>query len=97
MWSTVDDSMICRFTSDAKDRPDNCSIAISTYSMMGHTMKRAYESEKVMEWIKEQEWGLIILDEVSKAVCANKNYISEACKSLLLFSSSFYPSACSPV
>nr|CAB3243291.1 TFIIH basal transcription factor complex helicase XPB subunit-like [Phallusia mammillata] len=64
MWSTADDSMICRFTSDKKDRPIGCSIAISTYSMMGHTMKRAYESEKVMEWIRSQEWGLIILDEV---------------------------------
>ncbi|XP_076799627.1 general transcription and DNA repair factor IIH helicase/translocase subunit XPB-like [Clavelina lepadiformis] len=64
MWSTADDSMICRFTSDAKDRPHGCSIAISTYSMMGHTTKRAYESEKVMEWIRSQEWGLMILDEV---------------------------------
>ena len=64
LWSTADDSMICRFTSDAKDRPQGCSIAISTYSMMGHTMKRAYESEKVMEWIRSQEWGLMILDEV---------------------------------
>ena len=64
LWSTADDSMICRFTSDAKDKPHGCSIAISTYSMMGHTMKRAYESEKVMEWIRSQEWGLMILDEV---------------------------------
>ncbi|XP_078487194.1 excision repair cross-complementing rodent repair deficiency, complementation group 3 [Ciona intestinalis] len=64
MWSTADDSMICRFTSDAKDRPHGCSIAISTYSMMGHSMKRSYESEKVMEWIRSQEWGLIVLDEV---------------------------------
>ena len=64
LWSTADDSMICRFTSDAKDRPQGCSIAISTYSMMGHTMKRSYESEKVMEWIRSQEWGLMILDEV---------------------------------
>lgn len=64
MWSTADDSMICRFTSDAKDRPHGCSIAISTYSMMGHSMKRSYESQKVMDWIQKQEWGLIILDEV---------------------------------
>jgi len=64
MWSTADDSMICRFTSDAKDRPQGCSIAISTYSMMGHTKARAYESERVMEWIRSQEWGLMILDEV---------------------------------
>ena len=65
MWSTADDNMIARFTSDAKDKPNShSSIAISTYSMMGHSMKRSYESEKVMEWIRSQEWGLIILDEV---------------------------------
>uniref|UniRef100_H3B4J9 General transcription and DNA repair factor IIH helicase/translocase subunit XPB n=1 Tax=Latimeria chalumnae TaxID=7897 RepID=H3B4J9_LATCH len=64
MWSTIDDSQICRFTSDAKDKPIGCSIAISTYSMLGHTTKRSWEAERVMEWMKSQEWGLMILDEV---------------------------------
>ncbi|XP_061889714.1 general transcription and DNA repair factor IIH helicase subunit XPB isoform X1 [Entelurus aequoreus] len=64
MWSTIDDSQICRFTSDAKDKPIGCSVAISTYSMLGHTTKRSWEAERVMEWMKSQEWGLIILDEV---------------------------------
>ncbi|XP_010178352.1 PREDICTED: TFIIH basal transcription factor complex helicase XPB subunit-like, partial [Mesitornis unicolor] len=64
MWSTIDDSQICRFTSDAKDKPIGCSIAISTYSMLGHTTKRSFEAERVMEWLKSQEWGLMILDEV---------------------------------
>ncbi|MGH0169815.1 UNVERIFIED_CONTAM: hypothetical protein FKN15_057354 [Acipenser sinensis] len=64
MWSTIDDSQICRFTSDAKDKPIGCSIAISTYSMLGHTTKRSWEAERVMEWLRSQEWGLIILDEV---------------------------------
>lgn len=74
MWSTIDDSQICRFTSDAKDKPIGCSIAISTYSMLGHTTKRSWEAERVMEWLKSQEWGLMILDEVhtipgKEAVC----------------------------
>lgn len=64
MWSTIDDSQICRFTSDAKDKPIGCSIAISTYSMLGHTTKRSWEAERVMEWMRSQEWGLMILDEV---------------------------------
>ncbi|KAI5108737.1 general transcription and DNA repair factor IIH helicase subunit XPB, partial [Silurus meridionalis] len=64
MWSTIDDSLICRFTSDAKDKPIGCSVAISTYSMLGHTTKRSWEAERVMEWMRSQEWGLIILDEV---------------------------------
>ncbi|CAG5097082.1 Oidioi.mRNA.OKI2018_I69.XSR.g14925.t1.cds [Oikopleura dioica] len=65
MWSTATDDMICRFTSDAKDKPHaGSSIVISTYSMMGHTMKRSYEAEKLMEWLRNQEWGMIVLDEV---------------------------------
>ncbi|KAH9524690.1 TFIIH basal transcription factor complex helicase XPB subunit [Bulinus truncatus] len=64
MWSTVDDSLICRFTSDAKDKPMGCAICISTYSMLAHSTKRSYEAENVMKWLKTQEWGLMVLDEV---------------------------------
>lgn len=64
LWSTVDDSMICRFTADAKDKPIGCNICISTYSMIAHTTKRSWEAEKVMEWLQSQEWGIMILDEV---------------------------------
>lgn len=64
MWSTADDSIICRFTSDAKDKPSNCGVCITTYSMISHTQKRSYEAEQMMNWLKDQEWGLILLDEV---------------------------------
>ncbi|XP_071102202.1 general transcription and DNA repair factor IIH helicase/translocase subunit XPB-like isoform X1 [Haliotis cracherodii] len=64
MWSTVDDSLICRFTSDAKDKPMGCAICISTYSMLAHSMKRSWEAEKMMEWMQSQEWGIMLLDEV---------------------------------
>ncbi|KAK7498462.1 hypothetical protein BaRGS_00010416 [Batillaria attramentaria] len=64
MWSTIDDSLICRFTSDAKDKPMGCAVCISTYSMLAHTTKRSYEAEKMMEWMQNQEWGLMVLDEV---------------------------------
>ncbi|XP_053926165.1 general transcription and DNA repair factor IIH helicase subunit XPB isoform X2 [Cuculus canorus] len=64
MWSTIDDSQICRFTSEVKDKPDVGSVAISTYSMLGHTTKRSWEAERGMEWLKSREWGLMILDEV---------------------------------
>lgn len=63
-WSTADDSVICRFTSDAKDRTDNCGICITTYSMISHTQKRSWEAEQVMKWVRDQEWGLMLLDEV---------------------------------
>ncbi|XP_078573566.1 general transcription and DNA repair factor IIH helicase/translocase subunit XPB-like [Branchiostoma floridae x Branchiostoma japonicum] len=64
LWANIDDSTICRFTADAKDKPIGCNVAISTYSMIAHTTKRSYESEKVMEWLQSQEWGLMLLDEV---------------------------------
>ncbi|KAH9402726.1 TFIIH basal transcription factor complex helicase XPB subunit [Tyrophagus putrescentiae] len=64
LWSTADDSMICRFTSDAKDKPIGSSILITTYSMITHTQKRSYEANQVMDWLKDQEWGLMLLDEV---------------------------------
>lgn len=64
IWSTADDSIICRFTSDAKDRYDNCGICITTYSMISHTQKRSWEADQVMKWVQDQEWGLILLDEV---------------------------------
>lgn len=32
--------------------------------MIAHSQKRSWEAEKVMEWLKSQEWGLMVLDEV---------------------------------
>ncbi|XP_054156436.1 general transcription and DNA repair factor IIH helicase subunit XPB-like [Oppia nitens] len=64
LWSTADDTMICRFTSDAKDKPIGSGICITTYSMITHTQKRSWEAEQVMKWLTEQEWGLMLLDEV---------------------------------
>lgn len=64
MWSTADDSIICRFTSEAKDKPMGCGVLITTYSMITHTQKRSWEAEQTMKWLQEQEWGIMVLDEV---------------------------------
>ncbi|XP_014256066.1 general transcription and DNA repair factor IIH helicase subunit XPB [Cimex lectularius] len=64
MWSTADDIMICRFTSEAKDKPMGCGILITTYSMITHTQKRSWEAEQTMKWLQTQEWGIMVLDEV---------------------------------
>jgi len=64
MWSTADDNMICRFTSDAKDKPMGCAVLITTFNMITHTQKRSWEAEQTMKWIQEQEWGIMVLDEV---------------------------------
>ncbi|XP_071446564.1 general transcription and DNA repair factor IIH helicase/translocase subunit XPB [Hetaerina americana] len=64
MWSTADDSMICRFTSEAKDKPMGCGILVTTYSMITHTQKRSWEADQTMKWLQDQEWGIMVLDEV---------------------------------
>ncbi|KAK6631181.1 hypothetical protein RUM43_014277 [Polyplax serrata] len=64
MWSTADDSIICRFTSEAKDKPMGCGILITTYSMITHTQKRSWEASETMKWLQDQEWGIMVLDEV---------------------------------
>ncbi|XP_026738275.1 general transcription and DNA repair factor IIH helicase subunit XPB [Trichoplusia ni] len=63
-WSTADDSMICRFTSEAKDKPMGAGILITTYSMITHGQRRSWEAEQTMKWLQAQEWGLVVLDEV---------------------------------
>ena len=69
-FSTVDSSRISRFTSDRKewfndDNDDTAQgILISTYSMLSFSGKRSYEAQKIMDKIKNHEWGLMILDEV---------------------------------
>ncbi|XP_050529653.1 general transcription and DNA repair factor IIH helicase subunit XPB isoform X2 [Daktulosphaira vitifoliae] len=64
MWSTADDSLVCRFTSDVKDKLIGCGVFITTYSMITHTQKRSWEAEQTMKWIQDQEWGIMVLDEV---------------------------------
>jgi len=64
MWAHIDDKRICRFTSDTKDKPVDCEIAITTYSMVAHSTKRSYESNMIMNFLKETEWGMMLLDEV---------------------------------
>ena len=68
MWSTADDSIICRFTSDAKDKPMGCGILVTTFNMITHTQRRSWEAEETMKWIQDQEWGIMVLDEV-RPVC----------------------------
>lgn len=58
----ADDSLVCRFTSDVKDKLMGCGVFITTYSMITHTQKRSWEAEQTMKWIQEQEWGIMVLD-----------------------------------
>jgi len=68
MWSTADDSMICRFTGEAKDKPRNCKILLTTYSMITYTGKYSQESMQMMQWLQKQEWGIMVLDGKSSLI-----------------------------
>ena len=64
-WSNIDPNDIAVFTSESKNRfPRNAGIIISTYTMITSSRNRSYDSEKVMQFIKDREWGLLIADEV---------------------------------
>src|ERR1700753_999007 len=64
-WSNVNPHDIATFTADHKDKfPGNTGIIISTYSMVTQSKGRSYDSQKVMDFIENREWGLMILDEV---------------------------------
>jgi len=64
LWSNIEEKHICRFTSDSKDKPVDCHLAVTTYSMIAHTMKRSYESMMIMDFLRKTEWGIMVLDEV---------------------------------
>ncbi|KAF2685361.1 DNA repair helicase rad25 [Lentithecium fluviatile CBS 122367] len=64
-WSNISPDDIAVFTADSKKTfPNNAGILISTYSMLTTVRNRSYDSEKVMQFIKSREWGLLIADEV---------------------------------
>ncbi|KAL4362739.1 hypothetical protein GQ457_04G037640 [Hibiscus cannabinus] len=65
LWSTIRDEQICRFTSDSKERfHGNAGVVVTTYNMVAFGGKRSEESEKIIEEIRNREWGLLLMDEV---------------------------------
>lgn len=65
LWSTVKDEHICRFTSDNKERfRGNAGVVVTTYNMVAFGGKRSEDSEKIIEEIRNREWGLLLMDEV---------------------------------
>ncbi|PKA66278.1 DNA repair helicase XPB1 [Apostasia shenzhenica] len=65
LWSTIRDDQICRFTSDNKEKfRGNAGVVVTTYNMVAFGGKRSEESEKIIEEIRNREWGLLLMDEV---------------------------------
>lgn len=64
-WSNINPNDIAVFTSDHKEKfTRNTGIIVSTYSMVTQTRQRSYDAGKMMEFLQNREWGLMILDEV---------------------------------
>lgn len=64
-FTTISPDCISRFTSERKEIfTTDAGILITTYTMLAFSGKRSYDAKKVMDWLKEKEWGLMILDEV---------------------------------
>ncbi|WMV50959.1 hypothetical protein MTR67_044344 [Solanum verrucosum] len=65
LWSTIRDDQICRFTTDSKEQfRGDAGVVVTTYNMVAFGGKRSRESEKLIEQIRNREWGLLLLDEV---------------------------------
>lgn len=64
-WSNINPNDIAVFTSDHKEKfTRNTGIIVTTYSMVTQTRQRSYDAGKMMEFLQNREWGLMILDEV---------------------------------
>lgn len=67
-WSNINASDIALFTAEHKERfKGNAGIVITNYTMMGKTEGRAFDTQKVMDFLVNREFGLMILDEVHVA------------------------------
>jgi DNA excision repair protein ERCC-3 len=64
-WSNIRAEDIAVFTADSKSKfPGNTGIIVTTYPMVTQSGKRAYDSQKMMDFLTGREWGLMLLDEV---------------------------------
>ncbi|KAH9900584.1 P-loop containing nucleoside triphosphate hydrolase protein [Xylariomycetidae sp. FL2044] len=64
-WSNISPQDIAVFTAENKQRfPGNTGIIVTTYPMVTQSGKRAYDSQKMMDFLTGREWGLMLLDEV---------------------------------
>ena len=68
-FTTLPHEYLRRFTSGSKEdlHPAGATCLVTTYNMMSFSGTRSKESERVMQQVKNTEWGLIIMDEVHVA------------------------------
>ncbi|KAI6782130.1 DNA repair helicase-like protein [Emericellopsis cladophorae] len=65
-WSNINPEDIVAFTSDNKGSmfTGSTGIVVTTYSMLTQAGQRSYDADKMMKFLTNREWGLMLLDEV---------------------------------
>ncbi|ODV59882.1 TFIIH/NER complex ATPase/helicase subunit SSL2, partial [Ascoidea rubescens DSM 1968] len=64
-WSTINPESVAVFTSDNKEMfATESGLIVSTYSMISKKSSRSHDAQKVIDFLKNREWGFLILDEV---------------------------------
>ena len=64
-WSNINPDDVAIFTADQKERfHGNTGVIVTTYSMVTNRKKMAHDTEKIMNFLRQREWGLMLLDEV---------------------------------
>ncbi len=64
-WTNAASENIATFTANSKEPfTGDAGILISTYTMITFAGKRAFDTQKLMDFIQSREWGLLLLDEV---------------------------------
>ena len=73
LWSTLKDESLSRFTSDSKEHFKSAAgVVVTTFNMIAFGGKRSAESNRIIQEIRNREWGLLLMDEVS--YCKVKGY-----------------------
>ena len=67
IWSTMPKEKVGKFVasnSGAKEKSFYGGVTVTTYSMISHSGRRAAESQRMLDELRNREWGLLLLDEV---------------------------------
>ncbi|KAF4447807.1 putative DNA helicase RAD25 [Fusarium austroafricanum] len=64
-WSNINPDDITTFTAENKTKfSGSTGIIVTTYSMVTNSRERSHDSQKMMDFLRGREWGLMLLDEV---------------------------------
>eukprot|EP00040_Diaphanoeca_grandis_P004594 m.29408 g.29408 ORF g.29408 m.29408 type:complete len:781 (+) comp16091_c0_seq2:212-2554(+) len=79
-WADIHPDTITKFTRTDKWMPKYSNgVIICTYSILAYGGKRAEDSQRIVDFIKSQKWGLMILDEVQVAPAEKFRKILSMC------------------